>query len=132
MVFFAFSGFKINSLVTSTDSEVLCLLVDRWMGQGGKTSSANTTDDDILQYILDKLVTRIVGKSRTFLVMVKAYRGEPLNEGVDDLEETDRSMEKEGDNYRWKERTKTIRSAARRGEEESLLEERLQLGANKW
>jgi hypothetical protein len=62
-------------------------------------------------------------------------------------------MEKEGDYYRWKERTtrlvysyydrklgqwkkgawtKTIRNAASRGEEESLLEERLQFGANKW
>ena len=62
-------------------------------------------------------------------------------------------MEKEGDNYRWKERTtrvvysyydrhlgqwqkdtwtKTIRNAAKRGVSESLLEERLQFGANKW
>jgi hypothetical protein len=62
-------------------------------------------------------------------------------------------MEKEGDNYRWKERTtrvvysyydrnlgqwkkgtwtKTIRNAARRGTVESLLDERLHLGANKW
>ncbi len=84
---------------------------------------------------------------------MKAHRGEPLNEGADDLAETGRAMEKEGDNYRWKERTtrlvypyydrnlgqwkkgtwtKTIRNTARRGEAESLLEERLQFGANKW
>ena len=37
---------------TTTDNEVLCRLVDRWVGQGGKTSLANTTDVDILEYIL--------------------------------------------------------------------------------
>jgi hypothetical protein len=99
-----------------------------------------------------RVTTRITGKSRTFLVKVKAQRGEPLNEGADDLVETGRAMEKEGDNYRWKERTtrvvysyydrnlgqwkkiiwtKTICNAARRGVAESLLEERLQFGSNK-
>ena len=114
------------------------------MGQGGKSSLANTTDEDIWEYILAKLATRIETKSRTFLVKVKAHRGEPLNEGADDLVETGRVMEKEGENYRWQERTtrvvhayydrnlgqwkkdtwtKTIRNGARRGEEESLMEE---------
>jgi hypothetical protein len=41
-----------EDLVTTTDNEVLCRLVDRWVGQGGKTSLANTTDVDILEYIL--------------------------------------------------------------------------------
>ena len=82
---------------------------------------------------------------------MKAHREAPLNEGADDLAETGLVMEKEGDNYRWKERTtrlvyydrnlgkwkkgtrtKTIRNAARRGAAESLLEQRLQFGANKW
>ena len=83
---------------------------------------------------------------------VKALRGEPLNEGADVLAEVGRTLEREGKHYRWKERTtrlvysydrnshqwekgtlsKTIRNAARRGAAESLMEERLQLGANKW
>jgi len=84
---------------------------------------------------------------------VKAHRGEPLNEGADDLAEAGREMGKEGENFRWQERTtrvvypyydrklgqwkkgtwtKTIRNAARRGSAESLMEERLQTGANKW
>ncbi len=84
---------------------------------------------------------------------VKAHRGEPLNEGADDQAETGRAMEKEGENFRWQERTtrvvypyydrnlgqwekstwtKTVRNAARRGAAESLMEERLQFGANKW
>jgi hypothetical protein len=74
-------------------------------GTRGKTSLTNTTDTDILEYILTKVVARIVVKSRTFLVKVKVYRGEPLNEGADDLTETGRVMEKEGNNFMWKERT---------------------------
>ena len=141
-----------EDLITSTDSEVLCRLVDRWVGQGGKASLANTTDVDILEYILAKLATRIVGKVRTFLVKVKPHRGEPLNEEEDDLTEVGLTLEREGENYRWKQRktrlvflyydrnssqwkkdtwSRTIRNVTRRGVTESLLEERVQLGANK-
>ena len=123
------------------------------MGQGGKTSLANTADDDILEYILVKLSARITAKTRTFLVKVKTHRGEPLNEGADDLAEVGRLLAKEGEGYRWKQRTtrlvfsyydrissqwkkgtwsRTIRNTARRGATESLLEERLHHGANKW
>jgi hypothetical protein len=128
-----------EDLITATDSEVLCRLVGRWVGQGGKASLVNTDDADILEYILVKLAARIAAKSRTFLVKVKTHRREPLNEGADDLAETGRAMEKEGDNFRWQERTtrvmysyydrnlgqwkkgswtKTIRNTARRGEAE--------------
>ena len=94
-----------------------------------------------------------MGKSRTFLVKVKAHRGEPLNEGSDDLAEAGLTLTKEGEGYRWKQRTtrlvfsyydrisrqwekgtwgRTIRNTGRRGETESLLEERLYHGSNKW
>ena len=79
-----------EDLVTATDSEVLCRVVGRWVGQGGKSSLANTADTDILEYILVKLSARIEAKSRTFLIKVKAHRGEPLNEGEDDLAEAGR------------------------------------------
>ena len=123
------------------------------MGQGGKALLTNTVDADILEYILGKLAASIAAKARTFLVKVKALRGEPLNEGADDLAEVGRTLEREGEHYRWKERTtrlvcsyydrnshqwekgtwsKTIRNAATRGAAESLMEERLQLAANKW
>ena len=55
-----------------------------------------------------KLVTRISAKSRTFLVKAKAHRGEPLNEGADDLAEAGRVMEKEGENSRWQEWTTRV------------------------
>ena len=69
----------------TTGSEVLCRLFDRWVGQGGKASLANTTDADILEYIFAKLAARIEAKAKTFLVKVKSHRGKPLNEGSDDL-----------------------------------------------
>ena len=66
-----------EDLLTTTDSEVLCRLVGRWVGQGGKTSLDNTTDTDILEYILVKLEARITVKVRTLLVKVKAHRDIP-------------------------------------------------------
>ena len=74
-----------EDLLTATDSEVLCRLVGRWVGQGGKVSLTNTSDTDILEYILGKLAARIAAKARTFLVKVKEHRRESLNEGADDL-----------------------------------------------
>jgi ATP/maltotriose-dependent transcriptional regulator MalT len=142
----SFDELRTEDLVTVTDSEVLCRVVARWVGQGGKASLANTADENILEYILAKLTARMAAKSRTFLVKVKAHRGEQLNEGADDLAEAGREMEKEGENSRWRERTtrvvypycdrnlgqwkkgtwtKTIRNTARRGVTESLMEERL-------
>jgi ribonuclease HI len=138
-----------EDLVTTTDSEVLCRVVDRWVGQGGKASLANTTDADILEYILTQLAARIAAGSRTFLIKVKTHRGDPLNEGADDLTESDREIEKEGENSRWRERTtrvvytyydrnlgqwkkgtwtKPVRNAARRGAAESLWKSDCRLG----
>jgi hypothetical protein len=123
------------------------------VGQGGKTSLVNTADTDILEYILTTSVARIEAKSRTFLIKVKVLRGEPLNEGADDLAEAGRGIEKEGENSRCRERTtrvvypyydrnlvqwkkvtwtKTIHNVARRGTAESQMEDRLQTGTNKW
>ena len=131
-----------EDLLTATDTEVLCRLVGRWVGQGGKSSLANTVDADILEFILGKLAARIAAKARTFLVKVKAHRGEPLNEGEDDLDEEGHLLTKEGEGYRWKQRTtrlvflyydrtsnqwkrdtwsRTIRNTARRGVTESLI-----------
>ncbi len=70
-------------------------VVGRLVGQGGKTSLVNTVDADLLEYVLTKLAARITDKSRTFLVKVKEHRGEPLNEGTDDLAEADRERKRE-------------------------------------
>ena len=49
-----------EDLITSIDSEVLCRLVGRWVGQGGKASVSNTDDPDIPEYILTMVAARIV------------------------------------------------------------------------
>ena len=56
----------------------------------------NTVDVDILEYILVKFAARIAAKVRTFLVKIKAHRGEPLKEGADDLEEAGHTLAREG------------------------------------
>ncbi len=45
-----------QDLVTVTDSEVLCRLVRRWIGQGGKASLSNKADADILELSWGQLV----------------------------------------------------------------------------
>jgi hypothetical protein len=92
-------------LVTTTDSEVLCRLVRRWIGQGGKASLSNTTDADFLEFIIGKLRARIAANARTFLVKIKAHRGEPLNERADDLADEGKTLAKAGDSYPWTNRT---------------------------
>ena len=89
-----------QDLVTATDSEVaevLCRLVRRWIGQGGKASLANTADADILEFIIGKLRTRIAANARTFLVKIKSHRGETLNERADDLSDEGKTLTKTGD-----------------------------------
>jgi hypothetical protein len=66
------------------------------MDLGCKASLANTADADILEYILGKIAklrTRIAAKARTFLVKIKAHRGEALNERADDLAEVGRTLD---------------------------------------
>jgi hypothetical protein len=81
---------------------------------------------------------------------------EPLNERTDDLADEGKTLTKTGDDYQWIHRTtrlvyssydrashqwkkdtwshssKTIRNTVRRGTVESLMEDRLQRGENKW
>ena len=70
-----------QDLVTATDSEVLCRLVRRWIGQGGKASLSNTADADILEFIIGKLRARIAANARTFLVKIKHNEASPSTRG---------------------------------------------------
>ena len=86
-----------QDLLTVTDSEVLCRLVRRWIGQDGKTFLVNTVDADILEFIIGKLWARITANVRTFLVKIKTHRGEPINERADDLADEGKTLAKTGD-----------------------------------
>ena len=55
------------------------------MGEGGKATLAGAPDADILQEAIELLRAIIEAGTATFLVKVKAHRGEPANEEADIL-----------------------------------------------
>jgi len=67
------------------DNQSLLKTVDRWIGEGGKATLMGTPDADILTAAIELLRKRIAAGTATFLVKVKAHRGEPANKGADTL-----------------------------------------------
>ena len=67
------------------DNQSLLKAVTRWIGEGGKATSVGVPDADILAAAMEILRKRIAAGTATFLVKVKAHRGEPANEGADIL-----------------------------------------------
>ena len=59
--------------------------VARWIGEGGNATLVGSPDADILPVAIEILRKRIATGTATFLVKVKAYGGEPANEGADFL-----------------------------------------------
>jgi len=59
--------------------------VNRWIGEGGKATLVGAPNADILAAAIEILRKRIAAGTATFLVKVKAHRGEPANEGADIL-----------------------------------------------
>ena len=76
-----------NDLIVTTkqylcNNQALLKAVKRWVGEGGKATSTGAPDADILLEAIEELRKRTVG-SATFLVKVKAHRGESANEEAD-------------------------------------------------
>jgi len=59
--------------------------VNRWIGEGGKAALVGAPDADILAAAIEIIRKRIAAGTATFLVKVKAHRGELANEGADIL-----------------------------------------------
>jgi len=57
--------------------------VNTWIGEGGKATLVGAADADILAAAIEILRKRIAAGTTTFLVKVKAHRGEPAHEGAD-------------------------------------------------
>ena len=72
-------------------------------GEGSKVCMATVKDADILRAVIERLRKRIEAGAATFLVKIKAHRGEPLNEGADD--EADRGCQIGIEEARWNEPT---------------------------
>ena len=81
------------------DHAAVLYAVKKWVGQGGKATLARAPDADILQEIVCLLTHRIRAGRATFLIEVKSYRGEPINERADTL--TEEGLEISDDNKRW-------------------------------
>jgi ribonuclease HI len=67
------------------DNQSLLKAVNRWIGEGGKATLVGAPAADILAAAIEILRKRIAAGTATFLVKVKAHRGEPANEGADIL-----------------------------------------------
>jgi len=65
------------------DNQALLKAVKRWVGEGGKATSIGAPDADILPEAIEELRKRTTAGAATFLVKVKAHRGEPANEEAD-------------------------------------------------
>jgi len=66
-------------------NQSLLKAVNGWIGEGGKPTLVGAPDADILAAAIEITRKRIVAGTATFLVKVKAHRGEPVNEGADIL-----------------------------------------------
>jgi len=62
--------------------------VNSWIGEGGRATLVGAPDADILAAAIEIPRKRIAAGTATFLVKVKAHRGEPENEGADILADT--------------------------------------------
>jgi len=62
------------------DNQSLLKTVNRWIGEGGKSTLVGAPDADILALGIEILRKRIAVGTPTFLVKVKAHRGKPANE----------------------------------------------------
>ena len=88
------------------DSPAAIKVVLQWVGEGAKTTLATAPDADILRRILEVLRVRIEAGAATFLIKIKAHRGEPMNEEADTLAEVRKEKEKES--AKWTERTQRL------------------------
>jgi len=65
------------------DNRPLLKAVKRWVGEGGKVTLVGLPDTDILLEAVEELQKRTTAGAATFLVKMKAHRGEPANGEAD-------------------------------------------------
>jgi len=69
-----------NPMLHLCDNQALLKAVKRWVDEGRKALLVGATDADILLEAIEELRKRTTAGASTFLVKVKAHRGEPANE----------------------------------------------------
>jgi len=88
------------------DNQSLSKAVNRWICEGGKAISVKAPDANILAAAIEILRKRIVAGTATFLVKVKAHRGEQANEGTDILARADKTISDPKVGKEWSKRKK--------------------------
>ena len=85
---------EVDLLVYLCDSETTldnCVIVRRpWSGP--RTTLAGDANADIMKMIIECVRERVIRGARTFMVKVKAHRGEPLNERAETQAERARQL----------------------------------------
>jgi hypothetical protein len=69
--------------------------VSRWIGSGPRTTLAGDANEDIMTLIVEREREIVLKGACTFMVKVKAHRGEPLNEKADTQAENARQLPSE-------------------------------------
>jgi len=77
------------------DSEAALSKVSRCIGSGPCTTLAGDANADIMTSIIECVRERVLRGARTYMVKVKAHRGEPLNERADTQAENARQLPSE-------------------------------------
>ena len=90
-----------QALLLFCDSENTLNTILKWVGEGARVALHHCADSDILREVLKLLHERYVNKASTFLIKVKAHRGEPLNEDAD----TEAELGRENECIIWNDRT---------------------------
>jgi ribonuclease HI len=137
-------------LVYLCDSESALNKVSQWIGSGPRTTLAGDANVDIMASIIECIRERVLRGARTFLVKVKAHRGEPLNESADTQSENARQLPSEFRQwttriqrmtYEWQDNdgvkhvttwSKAVRNAMIRGGAEFHRQKALSQAENNW
>ena len=130
-----------SDLIYLCDSEAALNKISRWIGSGSRTTLAGDANADIMVSIIECVQARVKKGARTFMVKVKAHRGEPLNELADTQAENARQLPNEcrqwtvrtpSMTYEWSDNngveqttawSKTVRKAMVRGGAEYQVQE---------
>ena len=99
-----------DDLLYLGDNESVLTDVNKWVGEGSKSTLANAPNADILAEIIERLRERIEKGSATFLVKVKSH-SDPLNERADTLADEGRLIEDK--EAKWTKRTSRMGFSSR-------------------
>jgi ribonuclease HI len=93
-----------RDLLALLDCQIEMTELRKWIGEGHRATLADKVNADILKESIETLRQKGRNRGSTFLVKVKAHRGEPLNEKADDNAEYGRRQ----DTKEWNDRTDQI------------------------